>query len=60
MCLCSCHCILAIICPKVGKIFILDPLDVDQSSYKEFINCIQTQPTYQSCVYYKSCYNYSY
>jgi hypothetical protein len=29
------------ICPKVGKIFILDPFDIDESSYKEFINCIQ-------------------
>jgi hypothetical protein len=40
-CLCSDHWILAIICLKVGKIFILDPLDVEESSYKEFINCIQ-------------------
>jgi hypothetical protein len=29
------------ICPKVDKIFILDPLDVDESSYKELINCTQ-------------------
>jgi hypothetical protein len=29
------------ICLKVGKIFILDPLDVDESSCKEFINYIQ-------------------
>jgi Ulp1 family protease len=41
MCLCSCHWILAIICPKEGKIFILDSLDVDESTYKESINCIQ-------------------
>jgi hypothetical protein len=32
-----------VICPKVGWIFIMDSLDVDQSSYKEFINCIQRQ-----------------
>jgi hypothetical protein len=41
MCLCNRHWILAMICLKVGKIFILCPLDVDESSYKEFINCIQ-------------------
>jgi hypothetical protein len=41
MCLCSCHWILAIICPKEGNIFILGPLDVDESTYKEFINSIQ-------------------
>jgi hypothetical protein len=40
-CLCSRHLILATICSKEGKIFILDPLDVDESTYKEFINCIQ-------------------
>jgi hypothetical protein len=38
MCLCSCHLILAIICPKEGNTFILDPLDIDKSTYKEFIN----------------------
>jgi hypothetical protein len=41
MCLCSHHWILAIICPKQGKNFILDPLDVDESTYNEFINYIQ-------------------
>jgi hypothetical protein len=41
MCLCSCHWILAIIYPNEGKIFILDPLDVIESTYKEFVNCIQ-------------------
>jgi hypothetical protein len=41
MCLCSHHWIFAIICLKEGNIFILDPLDVDKSTYKEFINCIQ-------------------
>jgi hypothetical protein len=40
MCLCSHHWILAIIYLKKGKIFILDPLDVNESTYKEFINCI--------------------
>jgi hypothetical protein len=41
MCLCSHHWILAIIYPMEGKIFILDLLDVDESTYKEFINYIQ-------------------
>jgi hypothetical protein len=41
MCLYSCHWILAIICPKISWIFILDPLDVDESNYKESIECIQ-------------------
>jgi hypothetical protein len=41
MCLYSHHWILVVICPKVGWIFIMDPLDVDKSSYKELINCIQ-------------------
>jgi hypothetical protein len=41
MCLCSHHWILAMIYPKVGMIFILDPLDVNESTYKEFINYIQ-------------------
>jgi hypothetical protein len=36
--LCSCHWILAIIYPKKGNIYILDPLDIDE--YKTFINCI--------------------
>jgi hypothetical protein len=41
MCLCSRHWILVIIYLKEGNIFILDPLDVDESTYEEFINCIQ-------------------
>jgi hypothetical protein len=41
MCLCSRYWILAIICLKEGNIFIWDPLDVDESTYKEFINCIR-------------------
>jgi hypothetical protein len=41
MCLCSGHWTIAIICLKQGKIFILDPLDVNKSTYKEFINCIK-------------------
>jgi hypothetical protein len=41
MYLCSRHWILVIICPKEGNICILDPLDVNKSTYKEFINCIQ-------------------
>jgi hypothetical protein len=41
MCLYSHHWILAVICPKVEWIIIMDPLDIDESSYKEFINCIQ-------------------
>jgi hypothetical protein len=40
MCLCSHHWILAMIYPE-GKIFILDRLDINKSTYKEFINCIQ-------------------
>jgi hypothetical protein len=40
MCLCSHHWMLAVIYPKVGSIFIMDPLDINESSYKEFINCI--------------------
>jgi hypothetical protein len=43
MCLCSRHWILAMICLKVGQIFILNPLDVDESSYKEFINIQREQ-----------------
>jgi hypothetical protein len=27
--------------PKDGKIFIFDPLDINESTYNEFINCIQ-------------------
>jgi hypothetical protein len=41
MCLCSHHWILTTICPKEGNIFILDLLDIDESTYKEFINYIQ-------------------
>jgi hypothetical protein len=41
MCLCSHHWILAIIYLKEGKIFILDPLDINESTHKEFISCIQ-------------------
>jgi hypothetical protein len=40
MCLCSRHWILALIYPKEGKIFILDPLNVNESTCKEFINYI--------------------
>jgi hypothetical protein len=41
MCLCSHHWIVAMIYLKVGKIFILDPLDANESIYKEFMNYIQ-------------------
>jgi hypothetical protein len=41
VCLYSHHCILGMICLKISWIFILDPLDVDESKYKEFIECIQ-------------------
>jgi hypothetical protein len=41
MCFYSRHLILPMIYPKVGKIFILDPLDINEYTYKEFINCIQ-------------------
>jgi hypothetical protein len=41
VCLYSRHWILAMICPKISWIFILDPLDVDESKYKEFIECIE-------------------
>jgi hypothetical protein len=41
MCLCSRHWILAMIYLNEGKIFILDPLDVNESTYKKSINCIQ-------------------
>jgi Ulp1 family protease len=41
MCLCSRHWILAILCLKESNIFILDALDVNESTYEEFINCIQ-------------------
>jgi hypothetical protein len=40
-CLYSCHWILAMICPKISWIFILDSLDIDESKYKEFIARIQ-------------------
>jgi hypothetical protein len=40
VCLYSRHWILAMIYPKISWIFILDPLDVDESKYKEFIECI--------------------
>jgi Ulp1 family protease len=60
MCLCSHHWILAMINLKEGKISIFDPLDISESTYKEFINCIQRKTTYQPCVHHKSCYNYSY
>jgi hypothetical protein len=29
------------ICPKISCIFIMDPLSIDESKYKEFIECIQ-------------------
>jgi hypothetical protein len=35
------HWILAMIYLKISWIFILDPLDVDESKYKEFIEYIQ-------------------
>jgi hypothetical protein len=41
MCLHSRHWILAMIYPKEGMIFLFDPLDVNKSTYKEFMNCIQ-------------------
>jgi hypothetical protein len=41
MCLYRRHWILEVICLRVGSIFIMDHVDVDESSYKEFINCIQ-------------------
>jgi hypothetical protein len=41
MCLFSRHWILAMIYPKEGKIFILGPLDINEPTYKEFINCIE-------------------
>jgi hypothetical protein len=41
MCLFSRHWILAMIYPMEGKIFILGPLDINEPTYKEFINCIQ-------------------
>jgi hypothetical protein len=42
MCLCSRLWILAMIYLREGKIFILDPLDINESTYKKFINCIQS------------------
>jgi hypothetical protein len=41
VCLYNRHWILAMICRKISWIFILNPLDVDESKYKEFIECIQ-------------------
>jgi hypothetical protein len=41
VCLYSHHWILAMICLKISWIFILNPLDVDESKYNEFIKCIQ-------------------
>jgi hypothetical protein len=41
VCLYSRHWILAMVCPKISWIFILDPLDVEKTKYKEFIECIQ-------------------
>jgi hypothetical protein len=41
VCLYSHHWILAMICPKISWIFILDPLHIVESKYKEFIECIQ-------------------
>jgi hypothetical protein len=41
MCLYSHHWILATICLKMSWFFILDPLDVDESKYKDFIEFIQ-------------------
>jgi hypothetical protein len=41
ICLYSHHWILVVICLKVGWIFIMDPLDVEESSYNEIINYIQ-------------------
>jgi hypothetical protein len=41
MSLYSRHWILAMIHSKISWIFILDPLDVHESTYKEFINCIE-------------------
>jgi hypothetical protein len=41
VCLCSRHWILAMICAKILWIFILDPIDIDESKYKEVIECIQ-------------------
>jgi hypothetical protein len=35
------HWILAMICLKISWIFILDPLEVNESKYKNFIECIQ-------------------
>ena len=35
------HWILAMIVPKISWVVIMDPLDVNESSYKEFLNAIQ-------------------
>jgi hypothetical protein len=42
MCLYSRHYILAVIRPNVGWIIIMERLDIDESSYKKFINYIQS------------------
>jgi hypothetical protein len=41
VCLYSRSWFLAMIYPKISWIFILDPLDIDESKYNEFIKCIQ-------------------
>jgi hypothetical protein len=41
MCLCSCHWILAMIYPKEGKIFIFNPLHVNESTYKDSLIVFQ-------------------
>jgi hypothetical protein len=41
VCLYSCHWMLAMICPKISWILVLDPPDVDESKYNGFIKCIQ-------------------
>jgi hypothetical protein len=56
MCLCSHHWILAMIYPKEGKIFILDPLDVNESTYNKYLQQIFILDP----LLHKSCYNYNY
>jgi hypothetical protein len=41
VCLYNRHWILAMICSKISWFFILDPLDINESKYKEFIKYIQ-------------------
>jgi hypothetical protein len=41
VCLYSHRWILEMICPNISWIFILDPLDVNESKYMEFFECIQ-------------------